>query len=109
MIQGIDPNSTIDYVSKFDLLEPKTVWKLSSLTVRSFYKINALLSDSTKTLEGMCEIIKLGLKGYENFMGRTDNKITDDLLDKIPLPIMSELSNKIVEISRLTEAQIKNS
>lgn len=125
MITGIDIGLTQDYISKFDSSEPKTVWKIGVLSAHAFAYIGAKLSDSSKSVEGMIEIVRFGLRGFENFKGKdgkdiefkTQDKdvfsnsfkiVASDIINNIPVDIIIELGGKILEITKLSESQIKN-
>jgi hypothetical protein len=125
MITGIDTGLAQDYISKFDLLEPKTVWKIRVLSAHAFAYVSSKMADPTKSIEGIIEIVKFGLLGFDNFKSKdgadvkftTQNKdiysssyrvVSDNILSLIPIDIIIELGGKIQEITKLSEQVIKN-
>lgn len=125
MITGIDTRLAQDFVSKFDSGEPKTVWKIGVLSSYAFARIGSKIADQSKALEGMIEIVKFGLKGFDNLKdkdgkdvqfitedtelhSRTSRVVSDSIMDIIPVDVIIELGGKILEITRLSEQVIKN-
>lgn len=125
MITGIDTGLAQDYISKFDSSEPKTIWKIGVLSAHAFAYVASKIGDSTKSIDGMIEIVKLGLRGFDNFKDKdgkdvkfsTDNKdihsgscqvVSDNIISLIPVDIIIELGGKILEITKLSEQVIKN-
>lgn len=125
MITGIDTGLAQDYISKFDNSEPKTVWKIGVLSAHAFAYVGSKISDPTKSLDGMIEIVRFGLHGFENFKDKegkdvkftTQNKelhsqtfniVSDNIISIIPVDIIIELGGKILEITKLSEQVIKN-
>lgn len=125
MITGIDTGLAQDYVSKFDNSEPKTIWKIGVLSAQVFAYVGSKISDSAKSIEGMIEIVRFGLKGFENFKDKDGNDVkfttqskdvysgtfhivSDNIISFIPIDIIIELGGKILEITKLSEQVIKN-
>jgi len=125
MITGIDTGLAQDYISKFDNSEPKTIWKLGVLSAHAFAYVGSKISDPTKSLEGMIEVVRFGLLGFENFKDKDGNDIkfktqdkdisshayklvTDNIIGIIPVDIIIELGGRILEITQLKEQAIKN-
>lgn len=125
MITGIDTGLAQDYISKYDNSEPKTIWKVGVLSARAFAYVGSKISDPTKSLEGMIEIVRFGLRGIENFKDKdgkdvkfttqskdiysqTFNIVSDNIISLIPVDIIIELGGKILEITKLSEQEIKN-
>ncbi len=125
MITGIDTGLAQDYISKFDGSEPKTVWKVGVLSAHAFAYVGSKISDPTKSLDGMIEIVRFGLLGFDNFKDKDDNDVkfttqskdihsssyrvvSDNIISLIPIDIIIELGGKILEITKLSEVIIKN-
>jgi hypothetical protein len=124
MITGIDTGLSQDFLSKYDA-EPKTIWKIGVLSAYAFAYVGSRLSDQTKSIEGMIDVVKFGLLGFENFKDKSGKEIrfeteekaigshsfrivTDKVISAIPIDILIELGGKILEITKLTEQEIKN-
>jgi hypothetical protein len=125
MITGIDTGLAQDYISKFDCSEPKTIWRIGVLSAHAFAYVGSKISDPTKSLDAMIEIVRFGLLGFSNFKDKdgsdvkfiTENKdihsgsyriVSDNIISLIPVDIVIELGGKILEITKLSEQVIKN-
>ena len=118
MIKGIIVGETVDYISKLDTTEPKTVWKISALTAYTFSYIGSKITDTEKSLEAMLEIVSFGLKDVKNFNSfkietKTINGIqyeavAKEVLMSIPVPIIIELGAEILKLTNPTNSEIKN-
>lgn len=126
MITGIDTSLSQDYISKYDAGEPKTIWKIGVLSAHAFAYVGQKMSDQTKSLDGLIEVVRFGLLGFENFTNaagqpiayktthkdvgnRGYNLVADEVISLMPSSIVIELGAKILEISTLSEQIIKNS
>jgi hypothetical protein len=124
-IVGVDTNLSQDYISKYDKGEQKTIWKIAVLSAHAFAHIGSKITDQTKAVEGMLEVVKFGLRGFENFKdkdgkdvqfttetkelySRTYNLVSNNIINIIPIDIIIELGGRILEITKLTEQEIKN-
>lgn len=125
MISGIDTSLSKDYISKFDTEEQKTVWKLGVLSAYAFAYVGSKISDPTQSINGMIEVVKFGLIGFEGFKDikgniiafatqtksigqRNFNIVKDDIINIMPIDLIIELGGKILEMTKLTEQEIKN-
>jgi hypothetical protein len=125
MICGIDTGLSKDYISKFDTEETKTVWKLGVLSAYAFAYVGSKISDPTKSIEGMIEVVRFGLLGFDNFKDnkgnmvpfatqiksigqRNFNIVKDDIINIMPIDLIIELGGKILEQTKLSEQEIKN-
>jgi len=117
MISGIDVNAVSDYVSKYDKDNP-TIWQLGVLP---YYIIGRFVSTKPdEQFELAVKIVQVGLKGWKNFgdiqyrqdsinlFGKVEKAVPEDLISKIPVMILAELAEKIVELNKLSEAERKN-
>ena len=125
MIQGIDTSFSIDYVSRFDTTEPKTTWKLGVLSAHAFAYVGSKIADPTQSINGMIEVVRFGLLGFDNFkdskgvsiafetqpksIGQHDYQIVKDkIISIMPIDLIIELGGKILELTKLSEQEIKN-
>ena len=120
-IKGISLSETVDFISQYDKDEPKTIFKLGALDSEVF----DLLGEDKNPLRLMSDAVRFGLKGFENFKDGNGNSIkfdtvsravgaynykvvADNIMKIIPPQIKSELGLKILEMSKLSEEEVKN-
>jgi hypothetical protein len=125
MITGIDTSLSQDYISKFDTTEPKTTWKLGALSAYAFAYVGSKIADPTQSINGMIEVVRFGLLGFDNFKdskgalvpfetqpkstGSHDYQIVKDkIISIMPVDLIIELGGKILELTKLSEQEIKN-
>src|SRR3990167_10040225 len=115
MISGLDLSATVDYTLKSDTENP-TVFKLG---VMPSYLMARISSGDGDAMEKAYSFLQLSLKGWENFdipfetakqkfYGREVDAVPLNLLERLPINVISELSSKVVEINKLTGQEIKN-
>ena len=122
MIKGLGLLETKDYVSKFDIEEPKTIFKIGVLDSDIYDMID---SGQSNTATAMTTAVRYGLKGFEGFVdstgkpirfvtvphivGQTTYQIVADSIMKILAPqVKYELAVEILKMSKLNEEEIKN-
>lgn len=116
MITALDLNDTFDYTCKEDKENP-TVWKLGILPSYIFAKIST--QATTEHIESAYKLLQVAVKGWENFgvdyrtekiklFGREIDAVPFDLIEKIPINIVTELSVKVMEINQLSDDEAKN-
>ena len=113
MISGIDLNEVVDFTLKEDKENP-TIWKLGAIPS---LKLATIAGQSlSNAISQTISVVKLGLRGWENFQvaGKEveyksdDNGVLPELLDIIPVKVLTELGNKVLEINKLSEEESKN-
>lgn len=121
MITGINLSETKDYVSQYDKSESKTIWKLGVLNAEIFMSLGV----DKNTLKIVFEVVRFGLKGFENFKDSVGNDIkfstisqvygmsnyqvvAENIMKIIPPEIITELGVEILKISKLKDDEIKN-
>lgn len=118
MISGINLNAVVDYSLKNDTDNP-TIFKLGIIPSSLLGQISASVRDSKDEVAITYKLLQIGLKGIENseiefkteeqeLFGRKMQVVPMDILDKLSLPTITELSAKILEINKLTAAERKN-
>ena len=109
MITGIDRDEIIEYTSKFDKGEDKTIFLLGILDNRT--KMTLPMGDKVE-LEMMSTIVKKGLKGIKGLKLKGEKKditvIDDKVIDSLPIRVIGELAEEIVKINFLSEDDSKN-
>ena len=125
MTSGIDTSLSKDYISKFDTGEAKTTWKLGVLSAYAFAYVGSKISDPTQSINGMIEVVRFGLLGFDNFKDAKGNNVefttqrkelhsrsfsivSDNIINIIPVDIIIELGGRILEMTKLSEQEIKN-
>jgi len=101
MIKGIDTNERIEFISKHDHDEPKTVFIFRPL---SGLEMSGLL----KALEGGDSMTYLNETVFDIKDGIPEGGNKKDYLASLPLNILSELLTEANEINRLTGQDAKN-
>jgi len=122
MITGVNISATKDYTSKLDKSDPKTIWKIGALDSDVF----DLIGDQAQNpLKMTSEVVRFGLKGIENFKDSYGNEIkfdtvsravgrnnysvvADNIMKIIPPEIKNELSEQILNLTKLNPDEIKN-
>ena len=122
MITGINLLETENYVSKYDNVEPKTVWKIGAIDSE---QMPIVMMEETKALITMTMAVRFGLRGFENFkdakgrdvvyateekvfMGRLCTVLADSVLKIMPAMLIIELGQQILKIGQLSENEAKN-
>lgn len=126
MITGIDLSETMDYTSLSDTGETKTVFKISPVSSRVQARIGKLAgSDGSGALDSMMEAFRFGVRGIVNLQDKNGVPIqfkteetyvanerfavvAKEIIDVIPLSVISEVGAKIINSSNLSEKETKN-
>jgi hypothetical protein len=121
-ITGISLSETKDFISTSDTSEPKTIFKLGVLDAEAFASLGEFVNNPLKM---MLEIVRFGLKGFENFKDSNGNEVkfsaisksvssynykvvSDSVLKIIPSHIINEIGAEIMQMSKLGESEAKN-
>jgi hypothetical protein len=115
MITGLNLDEVEDYTLKSDKDKP-TVWKLGIIPSTIFAGIS---SDNTSVMDKSIKLVQIGVKGWENFTinyttekgsvgGRQVDMIPMSIIDTIPINVIAELAEKIIQINQLTDDETKN-
>lgn len=122
MITGINLLETLSFTSRFDTTEPKTIWKYGIIDSEA---MPIVMESNEGTLGQMTELVRFGLRGFENFRdgngkeiqfvtepqvfrGRVFHVLAPSVLRVVPRQVILELGIKILELGKLTEPEIKN-
>lgn len=125
MIKGISSLEVKNFVSKEDKGAEKTIWKISALSNRVKSHVTALCSD-TQSFDGILAAVSFGLKGFENFKKQDGSEIQfltkdrningkiypvvdESIIELIPFPILLEIGAEILNCSKMSEEEEKNS
>lgn len=99
MITGIDVNQRIEYVSKYDRSEPKTIFVLRPLSGIE------MLQFSEGKQEDILNMLRKSIVEVKNYK---DNTSIDEIVSSFSLPIVGELIQKVNIINNFTEQEAKN-
>jgi len=122
MISGINLKETIKYSCKRDTDNP-TVWELGLIPSR----LIASMASSATTDNGvkmLVDMVRIGVKNISNFQisgkelefktkravlyGIDVEALEDSVIDAIPFEVITELAEKLSEINKLTDKELKN-
>lgn len=112
MIQGIDINDTIDFVSQFDKdKDNPTTFTIGIIDIKTKFRLIEK-AEKDESVNEQLEVIKAGLKGIKNLKVKGElvnfSKIDDDVLNKIPMQVIHDIYRKIIEVNFLSENEKKN-
>jgi hypothetical protein len=106
MIKSLDPKQLVDFVSSLDTGDKNTVFKIGIASGRD--RITLVANFEERDVRGYYDLIKAGLKGIVNLNGKDYEKITDEVLDLIPTPILKELFTEITKLNLTSGQELKN-
>jgi len=98
MIQGIDINQRIEFVSKRDTTEPKTVFIFKPLSGFEMLKVQETIDENQKIKKFISETV-VSISGVED---------KNQFIESLPITILGELLEKANEINSFSETEIKN-
>ena len=106
MIEGLNIKNTIEFTSKNDVSDPKTVFVLRPLKAHEILDAGNV-SDGKMRLSGqyVVQMIESSVVEIRNY--NTEGTIREKV-ESLPLSVMTELINKISEINNLSEKEAKN-
>lgn len=111
---GYDNSEVIKFVSSLDNGEPKTVFHIGRMKLRDKIKLFDELNkdagsvSTDKTLDLVLSAVKKIENVNINGELKTIEDVKEDNLQWLTIPIMSELSQKIVEVNFLSDQEQKN-
>ncbi len=111
---GIDAKETIQFSSKKDTGEPKTIFTIGSFTNRDKMKLFGGSMDGkgqfdpSKFQDRVFDVLKVGVKGIKNLAGKDYEGMTEELLELVPFDVLMELFQKIMEVNFPADAETKN-
>lgn len=107
MIPVIDIKQRIEFISKEDKTEPKTIFVLRPLSGVEKFGVLQLAVGKNLTLEGEY-ITKLLEKAVVEVKNHSIEGTKEDIINSLPDSVIIELVNKIGEMNSLTENESKN-
>ena len=104
MLKGLDSRQKIEYVSKHDEDEPKTVFVIMPLTGVAMINLSTLNKKGKIQLKGEDVIDMLDGSVYEIKNHPDNDKLTKrEILEALEFPIIEELMAEVQKINNLTE------
>jgi len=125
MIKAIKVGAVVEYTSRHDKSEPKTVWLLRIAPLGWRVEVWGSIAPVGMRFEEkdvIIKVVKMGLAGWRGFVDENGNEIqpeyekdkkyglqvlTDDVLGKIPWLVLDELAFEIYRLNFLGEPQKK--
>lgn len=99
MIEGIDTNQRIEFTSKYDMNDPKTVFILRPLSGFE------MMEFSDGKMEDVKRMVLRSIVEIRNFNKECS---IEDVLNSLNLKLLAELINKINNINQLSGEDEKN-
>ena len=114
MLKGIDINEVFEYAVKSDDVNNPTKFLIINISNRK--KLGLFTSgmdkdgnvDLTRLQDKAFDILLAGLKGVKNLNGKDYEPVTEEVLEMLPVNILSELIAKILEYNFMSEGEAKN-
>lgn len=99
MLQGIDVNQRIEFVSKYDTTEPKTVFQFKPLSGSEMFGLQGKQDSFIMT------VLNLSIVKIDNLPKGKDKK---EFLNCLPSNVLNELFTKFNELNNISEEEEKN-
>lgn len=96
MLTAIDLNKRVEFISKYDIEEPKTIFLLKLLTVFEMMEYSDL-DESERMLDFICDCVA-EVKGVED---------KREFIKSMEMKVIAELFQKCIEINKLTDEDKK--
>lgn len=103
MLKGIDVNQRIEYVSKKDTDEEKTVFVFKPLSGMDMLDMQSVMTEMNSN--SVTKFLKSSIAEIKNYT--TDN--VEDALKTLPADILAELVEEAVKVNNLTDEDKKKS
>ena len=120
MIKAIGSFTQVEFISKYDNEKDKTIFLLGSISTKQMGIIQDMLSRwrvnggkmeeiIVQTAQRNYELVKCGLKGWKNFKDNDKDVIfSEKNSEKIPIEVISEIADKLLELNTLSFVELKN-
>lgn len=109
MIEGIDLNLRVEFVSKDDKADPKTVFVLRPLSGSEKINLSGFYSRGKLSLTGSYLLDVLRKCVVETKNPDLKNEELGEYLERLPSDIIVELGEKITDLVDVTDDERKNS
>ena len=100
MLEGIDVNQRVEFVSSKDNSEPKTIFVLKPLSGSEMLRV----ADSSGNYGSLINLLLASVVEIKNFS--TDN--IEEAINMLPSDILNEILTKINSINHISEQDAKN-
>ena len=114
MLKGIDIKEVVEFVSTQDVSGNPTKFLICNLSNRKKLSLFAGSMDKdgnmdmSKVQDKTFDILLAGLKAVKNLNGKDYEPVTEDVLDRLSLPVLTEVLNKILQFNFMSESEAKN-
>lgn len=99
MLTGININERVEFISKYDKNEPKTVFTMRPLTGLE------MLNFSAGAKEDIVKMVESSVVSVKNFSGFTEVR---DILNSLSMNVLGELIEQTNKLNGITEEDAKN-
>ena len=107
MLEGINIDQRIPFVSEKDKEDPKTTFILKPLS--GIEMLDFSVGDNNGIIQLNSKQIKRYLqKSIVEVQNYRDDYTIDQVIDSLPIEVLSEIFNKIIEINNLKKEEEKN-
>jgi hypothetical protein len=114
MLKGIDTNEVSEYIAKNDTADNPTKFMICNITNRK--KLGLFTGamdkdggiDLSKLQDRAFDILLAGLKSIKNLNGKDYEPVTEEVLNMLPLPVLTEVISRILEYNFMSEGEAKN-
>lgn len=106
MLKGIDVNQRIEFISKYDTEEPKTVFVFRTLNAEAMLEFAGDIANGKLTLMGsqVFKFLELAIVEVKNF----ENTNIPEMLRMLPPLVITELVGEAGKMNNMTEQDAKN-
>lgn len=108
MLKGVDARQKINFVSKQDTEEPKTIFVLRPLTGMAMMDMSDMLVDGKMVFKGD-DIIKMLDNSIEDIQNHPDMETMGkiEVIKHLEVSILTELMDEITKINNLSDSDKK--
>ena len=99
MLEGIDVNQRIEFISKYDKTEPKTKFYFKPLSGSDMFNVSRSKDNFVMT------VLNMSIVNIENIPG---NKNKEEYLNSLKTESLNELFEKFNEINNMSDDERKN-
>ena len=99
MLTGINVNERVEFSSKFDKNDPKTVFILRPLTGLEMLKF------SSGSIEDIVKMVEASIVSVTDFSGAKEIR---DVINSLQMNVLGEVIQAINAINKVTEQDVKN-
>ena len=99
MLTGININERVEFISKYDKNEPKTVFTMRPLTGLEMLKFSSGMN------EDLVKMVEASIVSVKDFEGLKEVR---DIINALPMLVLGELVQQVNKLNKVTEDDAKN-